>query len=335
MSDYWSKRLNDAFNADPNTLKRRGVRLPNHPDLVFSGTGDVVNLHLSASAVSSNMQTNAAAFESWALALRHWCAVTVSISWDAPKGHADAKVAAKAERHYQRFLYRLANFAELFSDDWLTVKDPNDALSRRKTLEGGSLFVNQGGDREKVQPEGDLPHEQWSEDRWECHLTRPDVRWLDDAFGGFEKKAQQFPVGLFDRPVPSEASRVFPGAKSAIDMIALTPSTILIFELKKSGNIGFGALSELLFYTWVVRDLATGRFQPTEARAETRLGLRIDSTSQNKDIRAVLLAPDVHPLVEVGVLRLINSALTKQPGPRIKVETARFNANLWSQAGTS
>lgn len=332
MSESWSARLNRCFN-DGQT-PRRQVRLPNHPDLTIGGSGDTVSMHLRGAAVAGNMQTNAAAFESWALALHRWCGVHVVISWDEPDPDL-VKTGSSASGHYQRFLYRLANFADLFAGDWLTIVDEGNAVARRLTRDGTSLYVNQGGAKPKALPAGDLHHDKWSEDRWECHLADNDVRWLDDEFGGFDKKVQQFPVGLFSEPKPSKPSSIFPGAKSAIDIIAQISSTIWIFELKKSGNVGFGALSELLFYTWFVRDVADGRFKQAESDAKSRIDFQIPVGDPKQAIQGVLLAPKIHPLIEDGVFKLLNDALANRPGRKIAFESACFEPSLWSQAARS
>lgn len=332
MSENWSARLNRCFN-DGQT-QRRQVRLPNHPDLTFGGSGDTVSMHLRGAAVSGNMQTNAAAFESWALALHRWCGVQVVISWEEPDADL-VKAGSSAGGHYQRFLYRLANFADLFASDWLTIIDESNAVARRRTGKGANLYVNQGGPKPKALPPGELPHDKWSEDRWECHLANPDVPWLDDKFGGFDEKVQQFPVGLFSESKPSKASSVFPGAKSAIDIIAQTSSTIWIFELKKSGNLGFGALSELLFYTWFVRDVADGRFQQAEPHKSSRIDFQIAVGDDKQSIQGVLLAPKIHPLIEKGVFALLNDALANRPGRELAFKGACFDPSLWSQAGRS
>lgn len=289
-------------------------------------------MHLSGAAVAGNMQTNVAAFESWALALHRWCGASVTISWDDPKFAEDPEKARTQRGHYQRFLYRMANFSELFSGDWLTVVDHPGRLALRETASSAALYVNRAGRKEKVRREPDPDYRRWSEDQWECHLVQPEVRWLDERFGPFDKKVQQFPVGLFSEPKPSEGSRIFPGAKSAVDIIAQTSSSIWIFELKKSGNLGFGALSELLFYTWVVRDLATGKFKQSGSAAGSLRDFDLGVVDGRQSIKSVLLAPDVHPLVDSELLAVLNSALTSSV-PKVEFSTFEFEEATWSQVG--
>ena len=52
----------------------------------------------------------------------------------------------------------------------------------------------------------------------------------------------------------AEGKQIFTGGKSAIDLIGIRDDTLVLFELKKSGNRKVGAVSELLFYASVMRD---------------------------------------------------------------------------------
>ena len=78
----------------------------------------------------TNMQTDAAAFEAWALALFHCGAQAIQIGLDAD---ANAK-----GQHYQRFLYRLERFSELFPGRVRTEGPVATALDTR-----GKRLLNQ------------------------------------------------------------------------------------------------------------------------------------------------------------------------------------------------
>jgi len=92
-------------NNDNTSLEKRlrsacehNVRLPS--GISFTCRGTTVQMHLDSDCVRANMQTNAAAFEGWALALKRWLpdVAGVELSWDF-----DGNVCGP---HYQRFLYR-------------------------------------------------------------------------------------------------------------------------------------------------------------------------------------------------------------------------------------
>jgi hypothetical protein len=69
------------------------------------------------------MQDDASAFEAWALVLHRWCgAARVELRWESVTVQTDlgrdaARWPPKA-LHYQRFLYRLRKFHELFGGEW-------------------------------------------------------------------------------------------------------------------------------------------------------------------------------------------------------------------------
>lgn len=330
MNAEWSRRLNAGYHAA--TGVKRAVRLPSEASFVVNGDDAAAHMHLSLSAVCGNMQSNAGAFESWSLALHRWCGATVSLTWDPP-GEA-------ANPHFERFLYRLKQFHALFGNDWFSLSDPAAAFAQSKVERNrGKLWLNVGGDKPKTQKERPIDVKAWTEDHWECHLTDAAVDHLERTFGfGSGCKDQQFPVGLFSSNPPSAGSAIFPGAKSAIDIVAVDGQKLWIFELKKSGNVGFGALSELMFYTSVMRDAATGAF----AFAESKCGVsRSTNVTPGKiravtEISSVLLTPDLHPLIDEQVLALLNSAYERRltsDGPKVIFSSHRFTDD-WA-AGAS
>jgi hypothetical protein len=331
MNSEWSRRLSAGYHAAKG--EKRAVRLPSDASFVVRGDEGAAHLHLPLSAVCANMQSNAGAFESWCLALRRWCGATVSLTWDAP-GEA-------ANPHYERFLYRLNGFDALFGNDWFALSDPTGALTRSKVeLNRGRLWLNVGGKKPKAHKERPADLNAWTEDHWESHLTHSGVDHLERKFGfGSACKDQQFPVGLFSECTPSARSAIFPGAKSAIDIVAVDGQKLWIFELKKSGNVGFGALSELMFYTAVMRDAATGVFcfaEPKRGLSRTSNVTR-DKIRQVTEINAVLLTPDLHPLIDDQVLVLLNDACRRRlggEGPTVEFTSHGFT-DAWAAGSAS
>lgn len=322
MNSEWSRRLSAGYYAAKG--EKRAVRLPSEASFVVSGDEGAAHMHLPMSAVSGNMQSNAGAFESWCLALRRWCGASVTLSWEDP--------GQDGNLHYERFLYRLQRFDSLFGGDWFSYLDPTVALARSKvTLNKGRLWLNVAGQKGKTQAVPPTTNvKTWTEDHWECHLASSAVDYLEREFQfGAACKDQQFPVGLFSERTPTRGSAVFPGAKSAIDIVAIDGERLWIFELKKTGNVGFGALSELMFYTSVMRDAATGAFGFIEPRS----GLsRVENVKPSKirqvtEINAVLLTPDLHPLIDDQVLALLNDACHRRldDGPSVQFASHAFN----------
>ena len=329
MNANWSRRLVSAYRD--TTGERHKVRLPDAKSFVVSGNDGNAHVHLLVAAVVGNMQTNAAAFESWCLALHRWCGAKVELSWELPDDSDN--------QHYQRFLFRLQWFHSLFGDNWFSYKDPHNALAWSRVLKAADgLWLNVGGSVAKVQKVRPSDVRRWSEDHWECHLARPEVRWLEDTFGLRSQavKEQQFPVGLFTNAKPSKASAVFPGAKSAIDLLALDGTGLWIFELKKSGNVGFGALSELLFYAAVMRDVAVGKFDFADPKGHTRSKISRGAIRDITEIEAVLLTPKPHPLIDGELLKMLNEASRtrwNESAPSVNFRLHQFDPEEWSSLG--
>jgi hypothetical protein len=87
---------------------------------------------MKSKAILANLQTNAAAFEAWCLALRVWCEVEkIELRWQQP-----ADNSPNEQCHYQRFLYRVERFRSLFPS-WFSSRPGAGCFQlpvREKTL---------------------------------------------------------------------------------------------------------------------------------------------------------------------------------------------------------
>src|SRR4051812_22043093 len=101
---------------------RRNVRLPSEGIIRVGGDIGCTTLFMKERAVQANMQTDGAAFEGWAVVLMAWCGVQqIAVNWDEP---VDIR-----NPHYQRFLYRLEKFQELFGPEAVQVVSADHPLS--------------------------------------------------------------------------------------------------------------------------------------------------------------------------------------------------------------
>lgn len=280
-SQDWSAIL--ARNYAEATGAKRNVRLPSDRHIRVEGDVEGVTLSLSLTAVTANMQSDSAAFEAWALALKAWCGVrTIAVDWQAPPP-ADTP----SWRHYQRFLYRAQRFATLFPD-WFRII-PQEQLAVSRILRCDSLVLNVAG---KTADLGSpAPN---SEAALERHLLGSEV--FRAAFG-LTRLDRQFPVGLFDGTVV-RGNEVFSGGKSAIDLIGLDGQRRLwLFELKAGRNEGLGIVSELLFYALVMQDAVRRRFAFAQPEAGNRAAIGPQDVLACERIEACFLAPNFHPLL--------------------------------------
>ena len=125
---------------------------------------------------------------------------------------------------------------------------------------------------------------------------------------GLDRVMRQWPVGLFNENV-SRDNRVFSGGKSAIDLMGIRGRTLVLVELKKRGNDKVGALSELIFYSSVMRDALKGVFEFEGGSRARSAGITRDHLADCSDISAALLAPSIHPLLrDQAIITRLNQA---------------------------
>jgi hypothetical protein len=276
--------LRDAYRAK----KQRNIRLPDVDHFRLSGNLERVRLSLSSEAVIRNMQANAAAFEGWLLALKAWIRIEKAVlHWDAPSNKGDG--------HYQRFLYRVSRFNELFSS-WFAVAPECLRHLDESRVNGpvkDALVVNAA-----TKPTEGTPGDRSKESKLERHLA--ESGWLATTFLlNPDLVGRQFPVGLFRNTV-SNTTKIFSGGKSAIDLLGIEdqPKRLWVFELKADGNQSMGMLSELFFYVSFMRDVIDGKFSIQGSGDRFKGRLHHDDLKGIEEIRGCLLAPKLHPLLD-------------------------------------
>jgi hypothetical protein len=272
--------------------------LPSSLDVRRSTSVGGVLLTLSANAVLANMQTDKAAFEGWALSLRLWC--------DEPIVILDWVVPETDSGHYQRFLYRVTQFRSLFPH-WFDVADETKLAASRVLDANNKLVLNTASKARSITHDGvKAPR---PEEKLELQLVS------DPAFAarfGLRRLDRQFPVGLYNGRVSHEAA-VFTGGKSAIDIVGVSDKAFWLFELKAGDNAPMGALTELLFYTSLIRDAAGASPKLRFADAPNAMVVRPDDVRHASAINAVLLTQATHPLLKHPVLvDALNAAAMSQ-----------------------
>jgi len=300
------KRVSDLMDGDAvefgnkewqtelrQCTKLKQCRFPASTEIEIGGIRKHATITMKEKGLQANMQTDAAAFEAWALALLFPCEVqSVKIALD-PEAHAKGP-------HYERFLYRLKRFSELFPDPRVKVDWP--AAGSKALNPQLKRFLNRPYARENP------PKADFSARMSAASTTAPSESALEkalevsDAFRDrfhLDKIMRQWPVGLFEDGVV-KGSEIFTGRKSAIDLIGIRDKTLVLFELKKAGNRQAGAVSELLFYASVMRDAIGGdapfKFESTGSKKNCAIAPE-DIIGCTK-ICGVLLAPSFHPFIE-------------------------------------
>lgn len=307
---HWSKCLKQAGR------NFGGVRLPR--DVRFEGQDDTVTLRLNASAVTSNMQADKSAFEAWSLALRIWCKAShVRIDWEQPILPAEPDSSERG--HYERFLYRVGRFAQLYAE-WFSVEQPA-RLSASHVLGISGLVVNAAQPRRaNSRPAKD------SEARAEWDLL--DSGSLQRVLS-LESVDRQFPVGLFAGHV-SKRTAIFTGGKSAIDLVGIKNNVFHIFELKIAKNKKIGIISELLFYASFIRDALAHSHGFSFEDKEIANGVTISGKHAMacQSIEAVFLVEKFHPLVGAPeIISALNEAASKNWNSSASHKPVHFSAH--------
>jgi hypothetical protein len=305
----WSRKLKADYEKE--TKDPREVRLPEANEIVFGGEEDLVTITMKEEAVLQNMQKDEAAFEAWSLALRFWCkAKSIELDWELPSE------SRKKNPHYQRFLYRAERFSKLFPEWFSLARSIGPAEA--DALGDGPFFLNVPGDRSQLDgSEPPVEAIRGRESDIEKHLSQS--KQFKKHFE-LKKVDRQLPVGLFRKRVAKE-TRIFTGGKSAIDLAGVGEETFHLFELKVGKNAKVGILSELLFYTSVIREAipTPARFQFDPSWKSRGKHMSPGDVLSCTRIEAVLLAQQLHPLVShSNIIKILNVAAdehwNKEPG---------------------
>jgi hypothetical protein len=277
------------------------TRLPAEHKIAFSGDERRLEITLRTAALAqSNMQDDDSAFEAWALVIMSACKVD-SVTFNCETSEAGALTKS---RHYQRALYRLQRFCELMAGRALLAQRDILLDSILRSCNQPTLNVATGRDTSEI------ISRTGSESTIEKDFKRdnsPARRRLMNAFG-LIKLDRQFPIGLFDGE-PKRGNEIFTAGKSAIDLIGTDRNKGLwLFELKNEANRSVGALSELFFYSAVLRDARQGLFKFSTNSPGARAEVLPEDVRQTKHIHARLLLGGVHPLITDGVFELLNEA---------------------------
>jgi hypothetical protein len=295
---------------------------PKNGEIGIYGNQDEVTITVGAKGLGGNMQTNAAAFEAWALVLLCHCQVKrikVGLTPDAEK---------LSGGHVGRFLYRLHRFHELFPDKIepdaklrSSARALNGAIKRvlNQPLSDRPLIVE---DRERRFAAASAPSGSVSEADLEKALecSQSFVRKF-----ALNKVMRQWPVGLFEGQV-ARGNEIFTGGKSAIDLIGVSNKSLVLFELKTYLNRNVGAISELLFYASVMRDAIRGELQFEQQQSPKNCVITRDDILGCGNIRAVLIAQRMHPLIQNQIIfRDLNAALARYWSDKtVTFETAQI-----------
>ena len=280
--------------------RKPSIKFPSEID--FQENNHVITLTMRDSMVK-NMQDDSAAFESWSLCLKACLdaePMKCCLKWNKP---ADPK-----DPHYQRFLYRVDRFNNIFggSEGWFFIdNDSKEFMVDLEIKDDKNYFLNSPSTRNEDRINDKTKN---IESRLENEILRQQDNLKDLKELCPATLYRQLPVGLFREKVIKD-NAIFPSKHSAIDLWGANGDDLYILELKAKRNCKVGVLSELFFYTMVLRDEKVGRFVRKSNEEELFEGKSIRNTNK---IKAFILAPELHPFITQKVFDLLNEKLRNQ-----------------------
>lgn len=298
------QKLQDAYRAysGPKSSRPGSIRLPigaskatGAPYVTINRLDDeTIEFRMTAQAVCANVQEDKAAFESWIIALKVWLGrqhgvEKIQLAWEPPANTKIDGVNTRPGQHYERFLFRAHSFRKMYPSWFRVAEQCEQEMRASEAINATALWLNV-----ESKGRGKATASAKAEYLLENSLVAPTAfRASMQLVDGYPRRQQ--PVGLFRENKPANKAKVFPGGGSAIDMIGVNiENEFIVFELKAEKYKPAGALSELLLYTALMREVAdtTQRVRFSEQHEWTPHALNCAA------VKGILLADRFHPLIE-------------------------------------
>ena len=264
---------------------------------------DLVVLKLSSKSLIDNMQSDASAFESWALIIRaafESVGIFVRIRIDGEKLD---ELPNRDKNHYNRFLYRIGKFVDIF--EWAYTDDFSEEIA---------IFNNAHTNMVLNVPTQEAKKEA---EKGEATMER---EFCIDNKSLFDCLDHQLPVRLFDDGIGETAAVT---AGGFVDAWAIIGNTVYIFELKLGDNRKVGAIAELMFYVNVISDVMTQKIQilsNSQYRSFDKLKELYDSRGC-QNVVGRIIAKKSHPLVAITNKTIADAFSKHHSSICIKIET--------------
>jgi hypothetical protein len=297
-------------------------------DIDFSSCNGVLRARVSIPAL--NMQVNSVAFEGWIVALKTWLpdlTTKVELDFPFPTDYSVGVLGNSEACHFNRFLYRTANFLRLFPDWFSLDEGPREKVKEfGQWLKKGPCYLNQ-----PLRERKSVPKTKNMERKIESWFTFEEGKELLCERWGLngEKLFNQLPVGVFHNTIERRTA-IFTRGAAAIDLggISEDGKALHIIELKSGNNINMGVISEILFYTAVIYDTCIaadnlfefGRYKNSPLTEDM---IAIQNGSRNfEHLHSHILAERYHPLFSDSVVNLLAGGLSRLG---VKFDRARYD----------
>lgn len=262
-------------------------------------------LTLNLNHPCSNMQSNEAAFEGWSIVLKSIFGseieqVVLNINTEIE--------VSKSRFHYNRLLWRIHNFAKMFS--WFAMGNCKEAVADFMiyTFFEPVMNVPSRNRGPVVKSEGERLVESLFINQNKPYYS--ELKTLVDA----DFILNQIPVGLFQSDVKND-NKIFSGGSSAIDLLGFKDEdTIHLIELKMDTNIKLGVISEFLFYAFIMHGLFISKdinYSKADFPDSFSQYARLLRSGTVDKISGHLFCENYHPLLDSEVIELLNLGLSK------------------------
>lgn len=287
-----------------------GLKLPRNVSFILEEDQTRCRIKLNPKKVQTeNMQTDANAFEGWAVALHITLAKPGKIILDVD-GTFEEK-PYETNGHWGRFLYRALRFSQQYGE-WFELSEQVESVVKEfEEYLKKEYFTNNIGEGE-----AGIKESHGGENNKESEFAE-DGR-LQEILAGFgvgdNKVYRQHPVGLFNVTEDVKAGKksyhcssekeIFTGGKSAIDLWTWNKNEFEVIELKLN-NPMMGIVTEIFFYSNYIYDFLIredGRFILNAPQKETNNDRGYSNILHNrggfKRVCGIMLADSFHPMLE-------------------------------------
>ncbi|MDW7656397.1 MAG: hypothetical protein SCM11_04395 [Bacillota bacterium] len=294
----------------------RSIKLPSYIDFILKGK----TITMFVNKPTENMQTNDAAFEAWALAIKTWLSEDVDsivLDYNQPDELVQSILLNRFvdeevnRRSYNRFLFRIHGLLDLFPD-WFSVVDSkrDEATEFMRWLSSETRYLNRPMQASATKTSKEDCERQ--KGIWFINEARSKTGEYFDVLS--DTLFDQLPVGVFVSGVKN-ATRIFTGGASAIDFwgIGVDRTTFHLFELKSKSNKGLGVISEVLFYTQLMKcalvDQPKWLVFSDKVKGNESRGIDILEKHNITKISAHIVAEDFHCLFDHDYITNLNNRM--------------------------
>lgn len=278
------ERHHTLLNKNKN---KRGIAFSDYTDISIRDKNLTIHIAhnntVNKYPVAEEVQTDGAAFEGWAICLKSWLPDKVDkvlLTWDKPP---------IKNGHYNRFLYRVWRFKEMYN--WFEYDETDGDIEAFKNEFEGSRnnSANKEGTRKEKGCEEQVEYDMVK------HNQQAFINWFN-----LKSLHRHLPVGIKKK----DGSSLFTGRNSAIDLWGIGYNNVLhIFELKyitdskKAKNIKVGIISELLLYINIMNDIRQNIINTPQAKLEGEKELYTQINNLT-GVKGIFLTNELHPLLE-------------------------------------